>query len=72
MAAGDDDGNQSGWLEVGVGRNLQRPSCGAKEEFRSYFPGFKQARYFRLTITAVYSGKWATVVAEINAISIIK
>lgn len=44
----------------------------AKEEFRSYFPGFKQARYFRLTITAVYNGKWATSVAEINAISIIK
>ena len=72
MAAGDDDGNQSGWLEVGVGRNYSNLPAGAKEEFRSYFPGFKQARYFRLTITAVYSGKWATAVAETNAISIIK
>lgn len=43
-----------------------------KAEFRSYLPGFKQARYFRLTITAVYNGKWSTHVAEINAISIIK
>lgn len=41
-------------------------------EFRSYLPGFKQARYFRLTITAVYNGKWSTHVAEINAISIVK
>ena len=57
------------WESAGTYSDLP---AGAKEEFRSYFPGFKQARYFRLTITAVYSGKWATAVAEINAISIIK
>lgn len=59
----------SKWESAGTYSDLP---AGAKEEFRSYFPGFKQARYFRLTITAVYSGKWATAVAEINAISIIK
>lgn len=44
--------------------------AGPLEEYRSYLTGFKQARYFRLTITAVYNGKWSTHVAEINAISI--
>lgn len=55
----------------GAGTYSDLPA-GGKEEFRSYFPGFKQARYFRLTITAVYNGKWATHVAEINAISMTK
>lgn len=55
------------WEDVGTYSDLP---AGAKEEFRSYFPGFKQARYFRLTITAVYNGKWSTHIAEINAISI--
>ena len=57
------------WESAGVYSDLP---AGAKEEFRSYFPGFKQARYFRLTITAVYNGKWSTHVAEINAISLVK
>lgn len=55
----------------GAGTYSDLPAEG-KAEYRSYFPGFKQARYFRLTITAVYNGKWSTHVAEINAISIIK
>lgn len=55
----------------GAGTYSDLPA-GAREEFRSYFPGFKQARYFRLTITAVYNGKWSTHIAEINAISIIR
>lgn len=57
------------WETAGTYSDLP---AGALEEFRSYFPGFKQARYFRLTITAVYHGKWSTHIAEINAISIIK
>ncbi len=57
------------WEAAGTYSDLP---AGAKEEFRSYFPGFKKARYFRLTITAVYNGKWSTHIAEINAISIIK
>ncbi len=57
------------WESAGIYSDLP---AGAKEEFRSYFPGFKQARYFRLTVTAVYDGKWATAIAEINAISISK
>ena len=59
----------SSWESAGTYSDL--PAEG-KAEFRSYLPGFKQARYFRLTITAVYNGKWSTHVAEINAISIIK
>lgn len=55
------------WESAGTYSDLP---AGAKEEFRSYFPGFKQARYFRLTITAVYNGKWSTHVAEINTISL--
>lgn len=55
----------------GAGTYSDLPAEG-KAEYRSYLPGFKQARYFRLTITAVYNGKWSTHVAEINAISIIK
>lgn len=55
----------------GAGTYSDLPAEGGAE-FRSYLPGFKQARYFRLTITAVYNGKWSTHVAEINAISIVK
>lgn len=53
----------------GAGTYSDLPAGGGKE-YRSYFPGFKQARYFRLTITAVYGGKWSTHVAEINAIAL--
>lgn len=55
------------WVSTGTYSNL--PEGGGKE-YRSYFPGFKQAKYFRFTITAVYNGKWSTHVAEINAISL--
>ena len=55
------------WESAGTFSGL--PAGGA-EEFRTYFPGFKQARFFKLTITAVYNGKWSTHVAEINAISL--
>ncbi len=57
------------WESAGTYSDL--PAEG-NAEFRSYLPGFKQARYFRLTITAVYNGKWSTHVAEINAISIVR
>lgn len=56
------------WESAGTFSGLP---AGGGEEYRSYFPGFKQARFFRLTITSVYNGKWSTHVAEINAISII-
>lgn len=52
------------WEDAGTYSNL--PASGGTE-FRSYFQGFKNARYFRLTITAVYDGSWSTSVAEINA-----
>lgn len=61
------DGNN--WESAGTFSDLP---ADRKTEFRSYLPGFKQARYFRLTITAVYNGKWSTHVAEINAISLSK
>ncbi len=54
------------WESAGTYSDL--PGAGGKE-YRSYLPGFKQARYFRLTITAVYSGSWSTHIAEINAIT---
>ena len=52
----------------GAGTYNDLPGAGATE-YRSYLPGFKQARYFRLTITAVYGGSWSTHMAEINAIT---
>lgn len=54
----------SKWEDAGTFSDL--PESGATE-YRSYFAGFKTARYFRFTITAVHDGSWSTHVAEINA-----
>lgn len=52
------------WEDAGTYSDL--PASGGTE-FRTYFSGFKNARYFKLTISAVYGGSWSTAVAEINA-----
>lgn len=55
--------NGMDWMPAGTYYNLP---TGANVEYRSFFEEFRQARFFRITITEVYNATY-TALAEVNA-----